>query len=118
MKYASFRTLAITVAAWLVAACRATPGGIDPEIEPLDFRPFDRAMDSASASLGLAGATAVVVERDRGIVHLAGYGTFDADRLFLIASASKILSVGIIMRLADQGLLDLDAPIGQYVGSV
>src|SRR5690606_23290377 len=64
------------------------------------------------------GAAAVVVHRDAGIVHVQGYGKFDEDRLFLIASSSKPLSVGVLMRLADQGLLDIDAPIGTYVGDM
>ena len=57
-----------------------------------------------------------VVHREWGVVHERGFGAFDRDRLFLIASSSKVLSAGILQRLADQKLLDLDAPIGNVVG--
>jgi CubicO group peptidase (beta-lactamase class C family) len=80
-----------------------------------DFAAFDSAMEQFVAERGLRGASAVLVQKDHGIVHSAGYGEFSADRTYLIMSSSKILSVGVLMRLADQGLLDLDAPIGTYV---
>lgn len=83
----------------------------------LDFTAFDSTMNASIAASGLAGATVVVVQKDSGIVHLAGYGAFDKDRSFLLASASKILSVGVLMRLADQHVIDIDAPVGTYVGS-
>src|SRR5690606_36892903 len=57
------------------------------------------------------GASAAIVHKDLGIVHEGGYGAFAADRLYLIASSSKVLSAGVLMRLADEGLLDIDAPI-------
>ena len=72
-------------------------------------------MDGALAAQGLRGAVAVVVHRDSGIVHLGEYGEFRSDRLFLLASASKPISAGVVMRLADQGRIDIDAPIGTYV---
>lgn len=81
----------------------------------LDFSAFDRAIQGFVTAQGLQGATAVVVQRDHGIVHLQGYGAFAPDRLYLIASSSKILSAGVLMRLADQNLIDLDAPIGKVV---
>ncbi len=108
-RFAPFPTHALLV----VAACSSTSPSTGKESE---FSPFDRAMEEALAHQGLAGATAVIVRRDSGIVHLEGYGSFGKDRIFLIASASKPLSVGVLMRLADQRLLDLDAPIRTYVG--
>jgi CubicO group peptidase (beta-lactamase class C family) len=83
----------------------------------LDFTAFDSTVNAAVKANGLAGATAVIVQKDSGVVHIAGYGAFDKDRAFLLASASKILSVGVLMRLADQHMVDINAPIGKYVGS-
>jgi CubicO group peptidase (beta-lactamase class C family) len=97
----------------LLSACSASSspeGGAG-----LDFSAFDQAIDGFVTAQGLKGATAVVVQRERGIVHLKGYGAFGPDRLYLIASSSKILSAGVLMRLADQNLIDLDAPIGKVV---
>lgn len=85
-------------------------GGAEP-----NFTAFDAAVQKFVADHGLRGASAAIVEKDRGIVHTAGYGEFAVDRTYLIMSSSKILSVGVLMRLVDQGLLDIDAPIGTYV---
>src|SRR5690606_23460172 len=49
-------------------------------------------------------------------VHLKALGDFEPDRISLIASASKVMSVGVVMRLADQGLLDVDTPASEYLG--
>lgn len=35
----------------------------------------------------------------------------------LVASSSKVVSVGVLMRLADQGLVDVDATIGNYLSA-
>ena len=92
----------------------------------LDFSVFDAALQGAidqhnaspeGQGKQVLGASAVIVTRDGGVVHTQGYGQFAADRAYLIASASKILSVGVLMRLADQGLLDMHQPISTYLGA-
>ncbi len=109
------RFLSLVLACALVAAC-SNPPPVSPPIDDTDFARFDDVVSDAVRGLGLEGAAAVVVHRERGIVHVQGYGAFDEARVFLIASASKPLSAGVLLRLADQGLLDIDAPIGAYVG--
>jgi CubicO group peptidase (beta-lactamase class C family) len=101
----------------VVAACSgsSSPGTAPDGGLVLDFSAFDRAIESFVAAQGLQGATAVVVQRDAGIVHLRGFGSFEPGRLFLIASSSKILSAGVLMRLADQKVIDVDAPVGMVV---
>jgi CubicO group peptidase (beta-lactamase class C family) len=90
--------------------------GAEPDAEqPGEFDAFDEAVSAFVEDQGLEGASAVVVDRDGGQVHVQGYGAFDAGRLYLIASSSKILSVGVLMNLADQGLIDVDEPIGTYL---
>lgn len=131
------RLLALTVCA-ILAGC----GGDDGEARllvdaggddaasgdagvQLDFGDFDRALEQAIAEYNgtaapdqqVRGASAVVVHKERGVVHQRGYGEFAADRLYLVASASKILSAGVLMRLADQGKLALDAPISTYLSA-
>ena len=88
-----------------------------PEAIELDFGAFDQALSDFVTSQGLPGATAVVVHRDHGILHLAGYGSVPHDRVSLVASSSKVLSAGILVSLADDGLLDLDVPVSQYLGA-
>ncbi|MFT3923248.1 MAG: serine hydrolase domain-containing protein [Myxococcales bacterium] len=85
------------------------------EVPAFDFTAFDEQVDAFLKANSLRGASAVVVHRDFGAVHTRGYGEYDRDRLYLIASSSKILSVGILLRLADQGLIDLDRPLRNYL---
>lgn len=90
--------------------------GSQPDAAPAgEFDAFDQIVAGFVEDQGLAGASAVVVSRDGGELHVQGYGDFDPDRLYLIASSSKILSVGVVMALADKGLVDIDEPIGTYV---
>lgn len=83
---------------------------------PNEFAAFDDAVESFLRDQALSGATAVIATEDEGIVHLRAYGDFTLDRVTLIASASKIVSVGVLMHLHDQGVLDIDAPISAYLG--
>ncbi|MET0340148.1 MAG: serine hydrolase domain-containing protein [Polyangiales bacterium] len=95
-----------------------------PQMVERDFSEFDRLLRRAiedhnreNPSEPVEGASAVVVEREQGIVHSKGYGSYAENRTYLLGSASTILSVGILMRLADEGVLDLDVPISRYLPS-
>lgn len=93
-----------------VGACGAS------ENHAYDFSAFDQAVEDFVLAHGLEGATAAIVHEDDGLVHLEGYGTFDSGRTILIASTGKVLSSGVLLRLADDGLLDLDASITTVLG--
>lgn len=111
----NIRRIGLVVAlAWAALGCGDDAGASDADA--LDFSEFDRILTDYAAADDVEGLSAVVVHRERGVVHEAGYGAFEADRLYLIASSSKVLSAGVIMRLQDEGLLDVDEPIGTYVG--
>jgi CubicO group peptidase (beta-lactamase class C family) len=64
---------------------------------------------------GLNGATVVVVDRDDGIVHRANFGEFAPGRISLLGSLGDTFSAGVLMKLHDDGLLDIDAPISDAV---
>jgi CubicO group peptidase (beta-lactamase class C family) len=80
-----------------------------------DFSAVTPIVEAAIAEHGLNGAALVVVQRDDGIVHEQYWGEFGPDRISLIASSSKMVVAGVLLRLADQGLLDLDAPVADVV---
>ncbi len=82
-----------------------------PAASTYDFGEISNLMDSFVSERGLAGAGLIVVERDDGVIHEEYWGEFDAERTSLVASASKLLSAGILMRLHDAGTLDIDAPV-------
>lgn len=99
----------------VLAGCGSDdPAKKEPPPE-LDFSAFDAKVTEYLTANNLEGAGAVIVHKEWGMVHLSGYGAFPSDRIYLIASSSKELTVGVLMRLADQGKLDVDAPIGNYL---
>jgi len=90
----------------------------------LDFSAFDAALNAAideynatptGSSSPIRGASAAVVTKQGGLVHQQGYKAFASDRLYVIASAGKPLSAGVLMRLADQGVLDINTPVSTYL---
>ena len=80
-----------------------------------DFSAVGPIVEEYVAAQGLNGAGLIVVDRDDGVVHEEYWGEFDADRISLIASSSKMISASILMRLDDDGLLDVDAPVADVV---
>ena len=70
--------------------------------ELLTARP---ALEGASMAAGTRGFTS----------QLQHLGDFDDDTVVSLASASKLLSGVVILRLVDQGLIALDAPISDYL---
>ena len=80
-----------------------------------DFSGVDLIVDQFVIGRDLAGAGLVVVDRDDGIVHEQYWGGFGPERVSLIASASKMIVAGVLMRLDDQGVLDVDAPVAEAV---
>lgn len=107
--------LSLVLFVGVVVACGEDGASYEPVPEGLDFAAVDTAVEALVAENELAGATMVIVHRDYGMVHLRGFGAFPENRISLIASSSKILSAGILLRLADRGTLDLDTPISTYL---
>lgn len=76
-----------------------------------DFSAIGTVVEQFVADNDLNGAGVVVVDADDGIVYEDYVGELDADRPSLIASASKMLSAGVLLHLADEGLIEMDTPI-------
>lgn len=87
----------------------------EPAPAAYDFSAIGPIVDEFVADRGLNGAGLVVVERDDGVVHEQYWGEFDADRVSLIASSSKMITAGVLLHLDDQGVLDIDAPVADVV---
>ena len=104
------RDMAVSVAmAITIAGCSTTAS------RAYDFRDVSGLMDRYVTQRGLAGAGLIVLERDDGVVHEEYWGDFDAERTTLIASASKMITAGVLLRLDDGGYLDIDAPVADVV---
>src|SRR5438876_11761415 len=52
-----------------------------------------------------------------GVTNLENPLPVDADTLFQIASVTKTITATVIMRLVEQGKIDLDAPVRTYIPS-
>ncbi len=61
------------------------------------------------------GASYILVHRDYGVLHEEAFGDHTLDTIVRLASTSKVPSAGILMSLADDGLLDIDEPIADYL---
>ncbi len=88
---------------------------IDPATNDERFAEVAAAIDADVADQGLNGAALVVVDKEDGVVWEDYVGAMSPERPTLIASASKMLTAGVLLRLQDQGLIDLDAPVAEAV---
>src|SRR5262249_22809816 len=85
------------------------------------FRELDAKIEAGMAAYQIPGAALSVFYRGREYVR--GYGVtnvdqpqpVDGDTLFRIASNTKTFTGTAVMRLVEQGLLDLDAPVRRYI---
>ena len=95
------------------AAAANGPGGID-------FTVLDAAIAAQMDKHGLPGVALAVVEGGE-IVYRRGYGSAGIDRSMtaqtpmLIGSQSKSFTALAIAQLAEQGQLDLNAPVRTYI---
>lgn len=83
--------------------------------------PVDDVIRAQMARSHIPGAAVAVVERGK-VVKIAGYGTanlewhtaVDPDTTFQIASATKLFTGIVLMRMVERGELSLDDPLAKY----
>ena len=112
------------LASWLLALPGQAPGLQHPGLQhpglqqpgtPQAELPGVRAAAERVASdLSLDGAGLAIVRATQEL-HRSLHGTFSAEQVVPIASASKWLAVATILTLVDDGTLDLDTPVSRYV---
>jgi CubicO group peptidase (beta-lactamase class C family) len=86
------------------------PGGAEP-----DFSAITAQVQTYLDEHEMNGAGLVIVDREQGVIHEEYWGVFDAERISLIASSSKMIVAGVLMHLDDAGLVDVDAPVAAAV---
>lgn len=89
---------------------------------PLEsLRGFDRKVIAAREQAGVPGFTCAVLYADRAMSAAAGVLNLDTqvearpDSLFQIGSITKSLTATLVMQAWDEGLLDIDAPVREYL---
>ena len=116
------RTVACAVAiALCLSGCASAPA------EPNDLRVdrFRQHLEADRERLKIPGLSAVILE-DGDVLWTQGFGYADIERrvpaspdtLYHIASVTKTFTAILVLRLAEQGKLDLDAPVSRYVPEI
>ena len=125
----------LLAASLLLSACQAGTGGAavgsqNPSPVPLPPRTAAASVAPQTAPQSVEDAIArfrektgvkdfsVLVMRGEDVLLLRHEGRFEASTQIAIASSSKWMVGATIMALVDEGLLDLDAPIGRYVADL
>lgn len=79
-----------------------------------DFAPATALIEDAMASVPLTGASMLVV-KDGDVVYEDYFGTYTPTTIVFIASATKWLSAATFMTLVDDGSVDLDDTVSDYL---
>jgi CubicO group peptidase (beta-lactamase class C family) len=95
-------------------AATAQPTAV-PETADRDFAPVAAEIEAFVSERGLTGAGIVVVHREEGELYREYFGEFSEDRISLIASSSKMISAGVLLKLHEDGALDIDMPLRDYI---
>ncbi|HEY1132157.1 MAG TPA: serine hydrolase domain-containing protein [Roseateles sp.] len=121
--FASLRTLALVAVVGALPAAVAQPRPATP-LTAVDAEAFiDGLVPSALRAARVPGAVVVVVKDGQPLLQ-KGYGLADWDRnvpvdphktLFRPGSVSKLFTWTAVMQLVEQGKLDLDADLNQYL---
>ncbi|MDR3053177.1 MAG: beta-lactamase family protein, partial [Coriobacteriales bacterium] len=86
----------------------------------MDKHDFKRTVDKTRAAFATPSIAAAVCVGGKTYYHACGHthalgGKADEHTVYPIASASKAFIATCIMMLADEGSLDLDAPVKRYL---
>lgn len=98
------------------AGCEALPVAVDPA-----YRTRVDAIVDAAAAEGFAGQVAImrggafVYTRAAGAADLGGKVPVTDSTLYHVASVSKYFTAALVLRAAEEGKLDLAAPIAKFV---
>jgi CubicO group peptidase (beta-lactamase class C family) len=103
----------------LIAALLFACGSDDDSDSPpsFDFTAVEAEIDGYVAETeGIEGVGLILLHRDHGVIFRRGFGAFSEDRIYLLASSSKMITAGVLMNLQDRGILDIDEPVVDLVG--
>ncbi len=111
-------TLSLVVAAAALASARAAAP--PPQADPT-FDALAALVTQKMAEYGIPGAALGIVKNGRATARGFGVTNVDdpqpvtPDTVFVLASISKTVTATAIMRLVEQGKIDLNAPVRKYL---
>lgn len=103
----------------LLALCAGCGSGSGASYTPppsLDYPEIAAKLDSFVADGTVPGYSFMLFD-DAGALYTRAGGNASMSTPFFIASASKLPAVAAILTLVDDGDLDLDRPVADYIGS-
>lgn len=114
--------LVVTLGLTLAALTGPSPAALAAPTAPVALTPaaIDRFMHDYLEETGLPGAV-VAVTRGNAVVHTAGYGHSAGGRTMTgrtpvpVASLSKSMTALAVMRLVEEGKVNLDRPVRTYL---
>jgi serine-type D-Ala-D-Ala carboxypeptidase/endopeptidase len=77
-----------------------------------DFTSIDNILERAAPRLG---GCALLLIKDEKVIYRKSFGSFGADKVVPIASASKWLSGALLMTFVDEGKISLDDNVSKYI---
>jgi CubicO group peptidase (beta-lactamase class C family) len=111
----------------LVAAAILFVGltGAARQAPPVDFSPLDAVVAGELRNTGTPGGAIAVVLGDR-VIYTKAFGIASVETnepvrpemLFRLGSTTKMFTAAALVTLAEQGRLDLNAPVGSYVSGL
>jgi len=87
---------------------------LEEQIEPLIQQTL-ATFEIAGLAVGIVRGDEIVYARGFGVKHLETREPITATSLFHLASLSKAFVATAIMQLAEQGKVDLDTPVVDYL---
>ena len=92
------------------------------QTKPVDFAELEKTILEELAATKTPGAAFAVISGSR-VIFAKGFGTtsaeggipITADTLFRMGSTTKMFTAAALVRLANEGKIKLDAPIGNYL---
>ena len=105
----------------IVVPARSLAAIAAPSQVAFDRRDLQQLLDESAESLGIVGAQLAVFDGEA--VHEFATGlairertlAVTPDTLFQIGSTTKVFNAAVVMALVDEGILDLDEPVGSYL---
>lgn len=90
--------------------------------KPTDFTGLEKTILEELAATKTPGASFAIISQDR-VIFAKGFGTtsieggspISGDTLFRMGSTTKMFTAAALLRLADEGKIRLDAPLGNYL---
>jgi CubicO group peptidase (beta-lactamase class C family) len=111
----------LTAAVLLAVAFAAAPGATVPTDAEQKFEQIAALVTQKMAEYGVPGVAFGIVKNGQATVRALGVTNLDnpqpvtPDTVFALASISKTMTTTAMMRLVEQGKIDLNAPVTQYL---